>query len=87
MFEVLGVRLEKQLRAELVSLTVVASRPSETVVDASGALAVPAGAGLPPTGYGYVLTQQNGVWKIADTYKLDLTSELLDQIISQGVPS
>jgi hypothetical protein len=87
MFEVLGVRVVEQDRPGLATLTVVARRPPERVVDANGALVKPAGSGQKPTGYSILLVQRDGAWRIGDNAELDLRPDLLDEIIREGVPS
>jgi hypothetical protein len=87
MFEVVGIEVSQASRPDLVTLTVVARRPPERVVDASGALANPQGPGLEPTGYSYLLTRKDGAWKIADNFKLDLSPEVIRQVMARGVPS
>ncbi len=87
MFEVVGVEVSQASHPDLVTLTVVARRPPERVVDASGALASPQGSGLEPTGYSYLLTRKDGAWKIADNFKLDLSPEVIRQVMARGVPS
>lgn len=87
MFEVAGVRVSKQQRPDLVVLTAVIRRPPERVVDQAGNLATPQGPGLEPTGYSFLLQHIDGMWKIADNFKLDLTPDLIRQITAEGIPS
>jgi len=87
MFELVGVRVTDRERADLVILTAVVRRPPERVVDQAGNLATAQGSGLEPTGYSFLLNRVDGVWKIADNFKLDLTPELIRQITAEGIPS
>lgn len=85
MFEVLGVRVAGGKDPNLVTLTVVTRRPPERVVDSSGALAKPEGPGESPTGYSYLLSRQGGQWRIADNFKLELSQDVIQQIVAEGV--
>lgn len=87
MFEVLGVRLAEQGQPEVATLTVVARRPPERVVDAAGALVKPQGPGQEPTGYSFVLVQRDGGWRIGGEVKLELEPAVLEQIMREGIPS
>jgi hypothetical protein len=87
MFEVLGVRVADQAQPEVATLTVVARRPPERVVDAAGALVKPQGPGQEPTGYSFVLVQRDGGWRVGGEVKLDLEPAVLEQITREGVPS
>lgn len=87
MFEVLGVRVVEQDRADLSRLTVVAQRPPERVVDVNGALVKPEGSGQKPIGYSFLLVRRDGAWRIGDSVELDLRPDLLEEIIREGIPS
>jgi hypothetical protein len=87
MFEVVGVRVSKQERPDLVVLTAVIRRPPERVVDQAGNLTTPQGPGLEPTAYSFLLHRIDGTWKIADNFKLDLAPDLIRQISAEGIPS
>lgn len=87
MFEVLGVRVAEQGQPEVVTLTVVARRPPERVVDAAGVLVKPQGPGQEPTGYSFVLVQRDGGWRVGGEVKLDLEPAVLEQITRGGFPS
>lgn len=87
MFEILGVRVAGGKDPNLVTLTVVTRRPPERVVDTSGALAKPMGPGEDAAGYSYLLARKDGSWRIGDNFKLELSPEVIRQIIAAGVPS
>ena len=87
MFEVLGVKVAEASKPDLVTLTVVTRRPPERVVDSSGALARPQGPGEDATGYSYLLVHKDGMWRIGDNFKLDLSPEAIRQIMAAGIPS
>lgn len=87
MFELLGVRVVEHDRVDVATLTVVARRPPERVVDANGTLVKPEGSGQKPIGYSVLLVQRDGAWRIGDNTELDLRPDLLDEIIREGIPS